>query len=76
MPTTLSPEYFDAEKRYRTTRISAEKLACIEKMLAIIPKHKGNRPVAGGRYRRIANLNENPNRKIFPIIQPMKRSQI
>ena len=41
MPTNLPPEYFDAEMRYRTASTSAEKLACIEKMLAIIPKHKG-----------------------------------
>ena len=41
MPTNLPPEYFDAEKRYRSARTPAEKLACLEEMLTIIPKHKG-----------------------------------
>ncbi len=41
MPTNLPPEYFAAEKRYRTARTPAEKLVCLEEMLTIIPKHKG-----------------------------------
>jgi ribosome-interacting GTPase 1 len=41
MPTNLPPEYFDAEKRYRSAKTPAEKLACLEEMLTIIPKHKG-----------------------------------
>jgi ribosome-interacting GTPase 1 len=41
MPTNLPPEYFDAEKRYRSAKTPAEKLTCLEEMLTIIPKHKG-----------------------------------
>ena len=41
MPTNLPPEYFDAEKRYRSAKTPAEKLASLEEMLTIIPKHKG-----------------------------------
>jgi ribosome-interacting GTPase 1 len=41
MPTNLPPEYFDAEKRYRSAKTPAEKLARLEEMLTLIPKHKG-----------------------------------
>lgn len=41
MPTNLPPEYFDAEKHYRSAKTPAEKLARLEEMLTIIPKHKG-----------------------------------
>jgi ribosome-interacting GTPase 1 len=41
MPTNLPPEYFDAERRYRSAKTPAEKLAGLEEMLTLIPKHKG-----------------------------------
>ncbi len=56
MPTNLPPEYFDAEKRYRTASNSAEKLACIEEMLAIIPKHKGPDKLRADLRKRVSKL--------------------
>ena len=56
MPTNLPPEYFDAEKRYRTASTSAEKLACIEEMLAIIPKHKGTDKLRADLRKRVSKL--------------------
>lgn len=56
MPTNLPPEYFDAEKRYRTASAPAEKLACIEKMLAIIPKHKGTDKLRADLRKRVSKL--------------------
>lgn len=41
MPTNLPPEYFDAEKRYRSAKTAAEKLVRLDEMLALVPKHKG-----------------------------------
>jgi ribosome-interacting GTPase 1 len=41
MPANLPPDYFAAEKRYREAKTPAEKVACLEEMLAIMPKHKG-----------------------------------
>jgi uncharacterized protein len=41
MPTNLPPDYFAAEKRYREAKPPPEKVACLEEMLAIMPKHKG-----------------------------------
>lgn len=56
MPTNLPPEYFDAEKRYRSASTSAEKLACIEEMLTIIPKHKGTDKLRAGLRKRVSKL--------------------
>ena len=41
MPTNLPPQYFEAEKRYREARSVPEKVAALNEMLAIMPKHKG-----------------------------------
>ena len=56
MPTNLPPEYFDAEKRYRTASTPAEKLTCIEEMLAIIPKHKGTDKLRADLRKRVSKL--------------------
>jgi len=41
MPANLPPAYFEAEKRFREAKTPADKLACLDEMLAIVPKHKG-----------------------------------
>ena len=41
MPANLPPEYFEAEKKYRAVRGSAEKVAALQQMLSATPKHKG-----------------------------------
>lgn len=41
MATNVSPEYIKAEGEYRKAGSLKEKLQCLEKMLAAIPKHKG-----------------------------------
>jgi ribosome-interacting GTPase 1 len=56
MPTNLPPEYFDVEKRYRAARTPAEKLACIEEMLTIIPKHKGTDKLRADLRKRVSKL--------------------
>lgn len=56
MPTNLPPEYFDAEKRYRTASTPAEKLTCIEEMLALIPKHKGTDKLRADLRKRVSKL--------------------
>jgi ribosome-interacting GTPase 1 len=56
MPTNLPPEYFHAEKRYRAARTPAEKLAFIEEMLTIIPKHKGTDKLRADLRKRVRKL--------------------
>ncbi|GBD14008.1 GTPase ObgE/CgtA [bacterium HR24] len=41
MPANLPPQYHEAEKRYRTARTIPEKLAALQEMMAVMPKHKG-----------------------------------
>jgi ribosome-interacting GTPase 1 len=41
MPANLSPEYKDAQEKFRKARDPQEKLECLREMLRTIPKHKG-----------------------------------
>jgi ribosome-interacting GTPase 1 len=41
MPANLSPEYKDAQEKFRRARDPQEKLECLREMLRTIPKHKG-----------------------------------
>jgi ribosome-interacting GTPase 1 len=41
MPANLTPAYRAAEQRYRAARTLPEKVAALQEMLAVIPKHKG-----------------------------------
>lgn len=41
MPANLTPQYREAEARYRSAKTPEEKLKALEEMLATIPKHKG-----------------------------------
>ena len=56
MPANLPPAYFEVEKRYRAARTPVEKLACLEEMLSIIPKHKGTDKLRAGLRKRISKL--------------------
>uniref|UniRef100_A0A7C4QSG4 TGS domain-containing protein n=1 Tax=Schlesneria paludicola TaxID=360056 RepID=A0A7C4QSG4_9PLAN len=41
MPANLTPQYQKAEEAYRRAQSAQERLACLEQMLQLIPKHKG-----------------------------------
>ena len=41
MPANLPPTYHQAEARYRAAVTTEDKIACLEEMLRIMPKHKG-----------------------------------
>ena len=56
MPANLTPQYLEAEQRFRNARSSAEKVACLEEMLRVIPKHKGTDRMRGDLRRRLAKL--------------------
>ena len=56
MPANLPPEYLEAEKRYRTVKDPAEKLACLEDMLTLLPKHKGTDKLRADLRRRLSKL--------------------
>jgi len=56
MPANLTPQYLDAEKRYRQAKQPTEKIRALEEMLAQIPKHKGTEKLQADIKRRIAKL--------------------
>ena len=41
MPTNVPPQYREAEERFREAETTQAKIACLQEMLAILPKHKG-----------------------------------
>src|SRR5262245_42263544 len=41
MPANLTPQYMEAEKRFKHAQDVQEKIAALEEMMATIPKHKG-----------------------------------
>lgn len=60
MPTNLPPNYFKVEKQYRAAKSTAEKIAYLQEMLSIIPKHKGTDKLRGDLRRRLSKLRTAP----------------
>ncbi len=58
MPANLPPQYFEAEKRFRLAKSPEEKIAALEEMLAIMPKHKGTDHLRADLRARIAKLTQ------------------
>jgi len=63
MPANLPPQYFEAEKRYRSAKDPEEKIEALEAMLAIMPKHKGTDKLHAGLRRKIAKFSQEAERK-------------
>ncbi|MFC2005224.1 GTPase [Chloroflexota bacterium] len=63
MPANLPPQYFEAEKSFRQARTAQEKIAALEEMLAIMPKHKGTDHLRADLRRRIAKLTQTVDKK-------------
>jgi ribosome-interacting GTPase 1 len=58
MPANLTPEYKEAEARFREAATPEEKLACLREMLRVIPKHKGTEKLQADLKRRISKLQQ------------------
>ena len=63
MPANLPPHYFEAEKKFRAAKDPAEKIAALEDMLAIMPKHKGTDHLRAELRSRIAKLTQLASKK-------------
>ena len=63
MPANLPPQYFDAEKNFRAAKAPPEKIASLEEMLAIMPKHKGTDHLRAELRSRIAKLTQQAGKK-------------
>jgi len=56
MPANLTPQYLEADRRFKAAKTVEDKLAALEEMLALIPKHKGTEHLQGDLKRRLAKL--------------------
>lgn len=63
MPANLPPDYFVAEKRFREAKTTEEKIAILEEMMSIMPKHKGTDKLHGELKRKMAKLKESKEKE-------------
>lgn len=56
MPANLTPVYRAAEQRFRAARTPAERVAALQEMLAVIPKHKGTEHLRADLRTRLSKL--------------------
>jgi ribosome-interacting GTPase 1 len=63
MPANLPPQYFEAEKRFRAAKEPEEKIAALEAMLAIMPRHKGTDKLHAMLRQKIAKFSQEAERK-------------
>ena len=62
MPANLTPQYHDAEERFKASRDPAEKLAALREMIALLPKHKGTEKMLADLRKRLSKLEEEAER--------------
>jgi len=63
MPANLTPQYLEAEKNFRMAKTPLEKIAALEEMLAVMPKHKGTDHLRADLRTRIAKLTQSLDKK-------------
>jgi ribosome-interacting GTPase 1 len=63
MPANLTPQYLEAERNFRQAKTTLEKIACLEEMLAVIPKHKGTEHMRADLRTRLASLTKSLDKK-------------
>jgi len=63
MPANLSPEYLEAEQRFKSAKNTEEKIEALEEMFATIPKHKGTEKMQADIKRRLSKLRSEQAKK-------------
>jgi ribosome-interacting GTPase 1 len=58
MPANLTPQYKEAEQRFRQATTHGEKLEALREMMALLPKHKGTEKIQADLRRRMAKLED------------------
>lgn len=56
MPANLTPQYYEAEEAFKKAATTDEKIAALEEMLAVIPKHKGTEKLQADIKKRLSKL--------------------
>lgn len=63
MPANLTPQYLEADKRFKQAKTAEEKIACLQEMMALIPKHKGTEKMRADMKARLSKLLKSKGRK-------------
>ncbi|MGB5107728.1 MAG: GTPase [Candidatus Zixiibacteriota bacterium] len=63
MPANLTPPYKKAEQRFREAADDQERLACLQEMLQLVPKHKGTEKIQAEIKAKIAKIKKAPGLK-------------
>lgn len=63
MPANLTPAYREAEATFRNAVTREEKIAALEEMLRVLPKHKGTDKLQADLRSRLSRLRREPKRK-------------
>jgi len=58
MPANLTPQYLEAEERFREAATHEEKRVALHEMMALLPKHKGTEKLQADLRRRLAKIEE------------------
>jgi small GTP-binding protein len=56
MPANLTPDYLEAERRFKSAKTTEDKVAALEEMMATIPRHKGTEKMQADLKRRLSKL--------------------
>jgi len=63
MPANLPPQYFTAEKKFRSAKSALDKITALEAMLSATPKHKGTDHLRADLRRKVARLSQSAEKK-------------
>ena len=63
MPANLTPDYLEAERRFKSAKTTPEKIESLEEMFATIPKHKGTEKMQADIKRRLAKLRSEQSKR-------------
>ncbi|MFW6008751.1 MAG: GTPase, partial [archaeon] len=63
MPANLTPQYYEAEKAFKNAKTKEEKIAALEEMLAVIPKHKGTDKLQADLRKKLSQIRKSDDNK-------------
>ena len=63
MPANLTPIYREAEAKFKAAVTKEERIAALEEMLRVIPKHKGTEHLQADLRSRLSKLRQEPKKK-------------
>lgn len=66
MPANLPPQYIEKEKKLKTAKTPQEKIAILEELLSIVPKHKGTEKLQALLKTKIAKLKQQSSKR--PVV--------